>query len=154
MSPILSKAELKAWRRFVSGMSAMTGALDRQLRDDCNLSLDDFGILSRLAAAPETSIRMSELAEHLSYSPSRLSHAVTRMAKLGWVERDSAAEDGRGIVARLTPTGDQTLKEAWPGHATLVRALVIDQLSREQLGQLEAIFTNVDRATKEHDRPR
>lgn len=152
MSATLNQAELKAWRRFVSGMSAMTGALDRQLRDDSNLSLDDFGILSRLASSPSSSIRMTELADHLSYSPSRLSHAISRMAKLGWVERVSAAEDRRGVIAKLTPTGEQTLKAAWPEHATLVRELVIDQLSRDQLGQLEQIFTNIDRAAQKHDR--
>lgn len=152
MSALLTQAELKAWRRFVSGMSAMTGALDRQLRDDSNLSLDDFGILSRLASSPDSSIRMTELADLLSYSPSRLSHAVSRMAKLGWVERVSAADDRRGVIAKLTVTGERTLEAAWPGHATLVRELVIDRLSRKQLAQLEQIFTTIDRAAQNHDR--
>ena len=146
----LSKMELKAWLRYVSGMSSLMQALDQQLRADSNLSLDDFGILSRLSSSPESSLRMTELADHLSYSPSRLSHAITRMAKLGWVERGRDPGDGRGVLARLTPSGDNKLRDAWPGHANLIRRLVIDVLTAGELAELESTFGKIDRTAVEH----
>jgi DNA-binding MarR family transcriptional regulator len=147
----LSKTELKAWLRYVSGMSSLMQALDQQLRIDSDLSLDDFGILSRLSSSPESSLRMADLAAQISYSPSRLSHAITRMAKLGWVERDRDPGDGRGVLARLTPAGDHTLREAWPAHASLIRKLVIDVLTPTELAEMESTFGKIDRAAVEHD---
>ncbi len=150
----LSKTELKTWLRYVSGMSSLAKALDHQLRTEANLSIDDFGILSRLSSSPDSSLRMTELAAQLSYSPSRLSHAITRMAKLGWVERNRASGDGRGVVARLTPAGDRTLRQAWPGHSALIRKLVVNSLTQSELAEFESIFIKIDQAATEHNETR
>ena len=144
--PSLTRSELKTWLRLISGMSSLTGALDSHLRAESDLSGDDFGILSRLASTPGSAMRMTELAASLTFSASRLSHAVTRLTKLGWVERIATADDGRGVEAHLTPQGEQILQEAWPAHARLIRELVIDRLTKDELAQIETIFGKINQA--------
>jgi len=143
----LTMAELRTWRRVISGFGRLTRALDRQLRDDTGLSLDDFGILSVLASTPGNTMRMAELADRLSFSPSRLSHAIERMERQGWVVRERSSNDRRGRVAHLTSHGDGILRAAWPEHAALIRHLVFDPLSAEQLEEFEAILSLISRAT-------
>ena len=146
----LSMSELRTWRRVGTAFARLLSRLDRQLRDESGLSLDDFGVLSVLSATPGDAVRMSELADRLSFSPSRISHAVQRMESQGWVTRDRTPEDRRGRIARLTPTGDRVLRDAWPGHAALVRQLFIDPLDARRLQELDVAFASISQATIKH----
>jgi DNA-binding MarR family transcriptional regulator len=147
-------AELRTWRRVGTAFARLLSAFDRQLRDESGLSLDDFGVLSALSATPGGAMRMAELADRLSFSPSRVSHAVQRMGKLGWITRDHTPDDRRGRLARLTPVGDEVLQAAWPGHAALVRELFLDPLETKQLEELDVAFALISQATiAQRDRP-
>jgi DNA-binding MarR family transcriptional regulator len=64
---------------------------------------------------------------------------VARLEERGWVVREECATDRRGQIARLTDEGYSTLAAAAPGHVDAVRAIMIDQLTTEQLAQLTAI---------------
>jgi DNA-binding MarR family transcriptional regulator len=146
----LTMSELRTWRRVGTGLSRLMSALDRQLRDESGLSADDFGILATLSATPGDALRMTELADRLSFSPSRLSHAVGRMEEFGWVVREDTPADRRGRLAHLTPEGERILRAAWPGHATLIRELLIDPLEPGQFEELDAIFVRISRAAAAH----
>ena len=86
---------------------------------------------------------MSELADATRSSRSRLSHAVARLEERGWLKRVECATDKRGQVAVLTDAGYAALVDAAPGHVEAVRKLMIDQLSAEQISQLEQISTSI-----------
>ena len=143
----MSRADLKLWRRFLEGTFSLFQALDDQLRSESGLSHHDFGILSALANERSSRLRMSELAVALGSSPSRLSHSVDRLEAKGWVERVKAVDDGRGTFARVTPEGAAKLEQAWPGHAKLVRELVLDQMDGSERQEFEEIFARIGRAT-------
>jgi DNA-binding MarR family transcriptional regulator len=142
----LTMAELRTWRRVGTGFSKLLATFDRRLRDEAGLSLDDFDVLATLSAAPGDAMRMAALADRISFSPSRLSHAIQRMEQRGWVTRESTPDDRRGRIAQLTDRGAQTLKEAWPGHAALIRRLVIDPLDAEHFEALGESFTRISQA--------
>ncbi len=114
--------------------------VDAQLQRDAGLSHADYEVLVRLSEVPGRRLRMSELAEGVLFSRSRLSHAVTRLERAGWVRRESAPEDRRGMVATLTDAGLATLRAAAPGHVTAVRELLFDTLSPQQVEQLREIM--------------
>jgi DNA-binding MarR family transcriptional regulator len=82
---------------------------------------------------------MSELADATRSSRSRLSHAVARLEERGWLERVECPTDKRGQIAVLTGVGFAALEEAAPGHVAAVRKHLIDQLTPEQITQLETI---------------
>jgi DNA-binding MarR family transcriptional regulator len=92
-----------------------------------------------LSEAPERALRMNDLASATQSSPSRISHAIGRLEKAGWVHRESCPSDRRGWYAKLTDEGLATLEAAAPKHVVSVRTHLFDQLSPDQLHQLRQI---------------
>jgi len=144
----LSRTELRAWLRLAGGMKSLLNALDRQLRDESGMTHDDYVILSQLHRAPDRTLRMSELARAVGFSPSRLSHAVSRMEKDGWVERSRSEADRRGTEANLTDLGTKVVEEATPAHLALVKKLVFDALGDERAVALSEAMDEIGRASQ------
>ena len=129
----LDQDEMAAWRGFVAASNLLGRRLERQLKDDSGLSHTQYEILVHLSAAPGGSLRMTDLAGRLITSKSGLTYQVTQLEKAGLVRRRSCPSDVRGVFADLTEDGREALRRAAPGHVALVRELLIDVLSREQL---------------------
>jgi len=136
----LSDEEQAAWRALLGTWQLLAAELDRQLQRDAGMPHAYYGILVALSEHPEKRVRMSELAARLSYSQSRLSHAVAQMEKAGWVRRDPCPEDRRSTYAVLTDTGQAVTECAAPGHVRAVREFLFDQLTDAQVHQLREIF--------------
>ncbi|MFB7125552.1 MULTISPECIES: MarR family winged helix-turn-helix transcriptional regulator [Streptomycetaceae] len=132
----LDPDEAAAWRGFVVASNLLNRRLERQLKDDSGLSHQQYEILVHLSAAPGDSLRMTELADRLVTSKSGLTYQVTQLERAGLVARRSCPSDVRGVIAELTDQGREALRQAAPGHVALVRELLIDVLSREQLAVL------------------
>jgi len=142
----LTADEQRAWRAYLEATILLFDALDRQLQRDSGLPHTYYEILVRLSEADGRAMRMSELADATRSSRSRLSHAVARLEERGWLERVDCETDKRGQVAVLTDKGFAALEAAAPGHVAAVRKHLIDQLTPEQIGQLEQIGTVVLKA--------
>lgn len=139
----LSQGEQRAWRAFLFAGLLVDDHLDRQLRRDSHMSHDYYGMLARLSEQPERMLRMSDLAERTASSPSRLTHAVTNLEKLGWVVRQPCPTDRRVQFAVLTPAGAEALAAAAPGHVEAVRHCLFDALDDDQVRNLEDIMATV-----------
>jgi DNA-binding MarR family transcriptional regulator len=135
----LTASEQRAWRAYLEATTLLFDALDRQLQRDSGIPHAYYEILVRLSETDGRAMRMSELAEATRSSRSRLSHAVARLEERGWLERTDCETDKRGQVAVLTDDGFAALEVAAPGHVAAVRKHLIDQLSPEQVTQLEQI---------------
>jgi DNA-binding MarR family transcriptional regulator len=88
-------------------------------------------------------MRMAALADALAHSRSRVTHTVTRMEKVGLVQRSSSPEDGRGILATLTDKGHDLLVRAAPTHVAGVRAHLVDLASDTDFVALGRVFDAV-----------
>ncbi|WP_328880699.1 MarR family winged helix-turn-helix transcriptional regulator [Streptomyces sp. NBC_00299] len=139
----LTPEEQRAWRAYIASAALMEDALDRQLQQEAGMPHLYYSILATLSEAPERRLRMTDLAEGLKITRSRLTYAVTRLEKDGLVRREDCRWDKRGSIAALTEEGMRVLERAAPGHVETVRALLFDRLTPEQVGQLEEIFTAV-----------
>jgi DNA-binding MarR family transcriptional regulator len=135
----LTPGEYRTWRAFLDGTRAVFQALEQQLQADAGMPMAYYDILVRLSEAPDHSLRMVTLAKTLDYSTSRLSHAIDRLERCGWVRRASHPSDRRGQLAVLTDPGFTVLQAAAPGHVAAVRAHVLDPLTAEQVEQLGII---------------
>jgi len=129
-------------------MKSLLNALDRQLRDESGMTHDDYVILSQLHRSLDRTLRMSELARAVGFSPSRLSHAVSRMEKDGWVERSRSEVDRRGTEANLTDLGTKVVEDATPAHLALVKKLVFDALGDERAVALSEAMDEIGRASR------
>ncbi|MFF7394475.1 MarR family winged helix-turn-helix transcriptional regulator [Streptomyces scabiei] len=147
----LTPDEQRAWRAYVAASSLLEDALDRQLQQEAGLPHLYYSVLAGLSEAPERRMRMTELAERLKITRSRLTYVVTRLEKDGVVRREDCQWDKRGSVAVLTDEGMSLLERAAPGHVETVRRAVFDHLSPEQIGQFEEICATIATAIQGGD---
>ena len=134
--PWLDSQQINAWKALMGLVMTLPVALDAQLKRDAGLNAFEYHVMASLAEAPGRTRMMSELAVQARGSLSRLSHAVSRLERDGWVERRSCGGAGRRTEARLTDQGWEKIQEAAPGHVREARRLVVDTLSAEQLTAL------------------
>ncbi len=137
----LSDREASAWRGYRRMRLLLDLQLTRDLARDSGLSDADYDVLSHVSESKHQSARLTELAAHMHWSKSRLSHHITRMQQRGLVERRECATDGRGSLVLLTQTGRKIIDDAAPKHVASVRAHMIDLLTPEELAALDA-FSN------------
>ncbi|MDX6242083.1 MAG: hypothetical protein QOG10_7005, partial [Kribbellaceae bacterium] len=114
-----------------------------ELQREFGISQFEYLIMARLSEAPESMLRMSVLATLTGSSLPRLSQAVGRLEKRGWMSRQTDADNSRYTLAVLSPAGLRQLKEAAPSHVKAVREFVFDRLTRVQARQLGAICQRI-----------
>ncbi|TWV37728.1 MarR family transcriptional regulator [Streptomyces misionensis] len=136
----LTAEEQRVWRAYLHATTLLEDHLDRQLQRDAGMPHIYYGLLVTLAEAPRRRLRMTELAMKAKITRSRLSHAVARLEKSGWVRRENCSSDKRGQLAVLTEEGAAVLGRTAPGHVTAVRQALFDRLSPEQQKALGEIM--------------
>lgn len=142
----LQPPEQHAWRTFITGVTALFERLDRELREQHDVSLAEYEILVRLSEAPDRSLRMAELAASVSHSRSRTTHTIARMERDGMVARVACPSDGRGVMAVLTDAGYERLIGAAHTHVRGVRAHLVDVCDPADLLALGRVFDAVHQA--------
>lgn len=139
----LTDERLEVWAAVATVLERLPAALDAQLQRDSGLTHFEHGLLTALDSAPERTLRMSTLAGYASSTLSRLSRAVTRLERKGWVERVVDPSDGRFTLASLTDDGHDKVVESTPAHHALVERLVFDAISPSQARQLGVIARRI-----------
>jgi DNA-binding MarR family transcriptional regulator len=147
----LDAEERRAWMAYVAFSTHLSDHLNRQLKRDSGVSHADYALLTRLSAAPERTMGMSELAARLKITRSRLTHAVTRLQIAGYVERQEDPANGRSQLAVLTEQGYELLRQAAPGHVDAVRRTVFDALTPAQVRQFAEIGEAINEALQRAD---
>jgi DNA-binding MarR family transcriptional regulator len=129
----LSPLEAETWRAYLVSNMLLMRALDRQLQHDSGIAHTHYAVLVQLAARPGGSSRVTELASIMDHSQSRMSHAVGRLERSGWVRRELDPGDRRVVHVVLTDEGWEVLRAAAPGHVACVRENLFDGLTSDQL---------------------
>src|SRR5439155_4246667 len=87
------------------------------------LSLAKAGVLRYLAEAREP-LPLSELAKHQKCVRSNITQLVDRLERDGLVRRRADPDDRRGVLAELTPAGEQAHGKGMRALAEAQRAIV------------------------------
>ncbi len=139
----LDEEQQHSWRAYIMGTELLQHQLDRELREEHDLSFSEYEILVRLSETDDGRMRMALLADAMSHSRSRVTHTIARMEKSELVQRAAAQSDGRGVEAVMTDTGRRKLVEAAPTHVRGVRAHLVDIASDDDFAALGRIFNEV-----------
>jgi DNA-binding MarR family transcriptional regulator len=139
----LSTSEQEVWRAFLDVSRLLFEQLNRQLSDDAGMSLAEYEILVQLSEAPGRRMRMSELADRVVSSRSRITHTVGRMEERGLVRREACADDGRGVLCVLSAAGFARLETTAPGHVDMVRRIMFDPLDPSDVDGLGAALVKM-----------
>jgi len=138
-TPWLNDEEMRAWRSYADTVIDLQNALERDLAPH-GLTFGDYQVLVFLSEAPDHRMRMRELADRLQLSPSGLTRRLDGLVKHRHVRREPAPDDGRSMMAVLTPAGYSLLADTAPHHVRSVRAHILDRLSSEQVSAMADIF--------------
>ena len=145
---LLTESQMRAWRAFLGASTLVSARLNHELDEAAAISMYEYEILVRLFESEAGRVRMSQLADQVSYSRSRLTHTVGRLERAGYVLRSSCPNDRRGVYAHLTKAGYEFLAQTAPIHLDGVRRHLIDRFTSSELATLtellEKITTDAD----------
>lgn len=145
---LLTESQMRAWRAFLGASTLVSARLNHELDEAAAISMYEYEILVRLFESEAGRVRMSQLADQVSYSRSRLTHTVGRLERAGYVLRSSCPNDRRGVYAHLTQAGYEFLAQTAPIHLDGVRRHLIDCFTPSELATLtellEKITTDAD----------
>lgn len=139
----LDEREQAAWRAYLDMNAKLNARLNREMQEQCGISIADFSVLVQLSEHVDSRMRVLELARALGWEKSRLSHQLTRMQQRHLISRSNCSEDRRGAWVELTPQGRDTIEAAAPRHVESVRRYLFDELDDEQVRALEQIARTV-----------
>jgi DNA-binding MarR family transcriptional regulator len=135
--------ELAAWRGLLEVHAHVMRQLDVQMQAAHGLTLSQCELLILLDDAPGQRMRMTELAEAMLRSRSRLTRLVQRLETLGYVTKRAATDDRRALYAQLTDTGQHVVTPARATHREAVRTAFLDQLRATDQVALGDIWARV-----------
>ncbi|MET8352465.1 MULTISPECIES: MarR family winged helix-turn-helix transcriptional regulator [unclassified Micromonospora] len=140
--------ELRVWRDFIETTGELKAQLASRLQIESALSPADYAVLLALSEAQDRQMRSSELATHIGWERSRLSHHLGRMERRGLIRRQACPTVPRGAEVLLTPAGAEAFQGSTVPHLRAIRELFVDALTPEQLvaaGEIaEALRANLD----------
>jgi DNA-binding MarR family transcriptional regulator len=144
----LSRLELDAWRGLLRTHTRLERELDQELTATEGIGLSCYEVMLRLAQAPQYRLRMKVIADSLLRSRSGLTGIVNELERRGYVTRERASGDGRGIEASLTRSGHAAFRRVQRRHLNGVREKFLERLSERQLSQLTEIWQAVGTGTE------
>jgi len=139
--PALDAAELDTYFALMEAVSLLQHRLEQQLRAEGGISYVQFQLLARLnARGPLT---MTELADGVVYSRSGLTYQAGLLEKAGLITRGPSPDDERATLVTITDHGRALFDRVLPGHVLVIRRLLFDPLTDDDLHHLGDIMTRV-----------
>lgn len=117
----------------------LRSSLGSRLQSESGVSSADYQVLLALSEADGRSLRSSELADHIGWERSRLSHQLGRMEKRSLIRREPCADDNRGAVIVLTPDGGTAFRASSVPHLRAIREVFIDAFNDDELAQMDLL---------------
>jgi DNA-binding MarR family transcriptional regulator len=149
--PEISSDEWAAWRSFRDMFRRLDQALGRELQRDGDISAPEYEILVTIFRQPDRQMRAKNLAEHLGWEKSRVSHQVTRMEKRGLVQRTNCETDLRGSWIELTANGSRAVLGTMREHSASIRRYFLDVLTPGELAVFSDASTRIRAAVTAND---
>ena len=93
---------------------------------------------------------MSDLAERVLVSRSRLTYRIDRLTGLDFVARQECEDDRRGLFAILTEKGSEALRAAAPGHLSDVETWFYTAIEAEEMEVVARVLSRMDEILSTH----
>ncbi len=138
----LDPQQLGAYFAFTEAASLLQHQVEQHLRSEGDLSSVQFQLLARLAGAGGP-LTMTQLADGVVYSRSGLTYQAGLLERAGLVTRSPSPDDERAILVAITDDGMALFRRVLSGHVEVVRHMLLDPLSDEDLKHLGDIMIRV-----------
>lgn len=146
MSARVDEPHLSAWRALLNAHAATVARVEEALAEAGLPPLSWYDVLWAVRRAPGRRVRMSELADGLTISRGGLTKLADRLEAAGFLRREPAADDGRGLYAALTDAGNEMLREMWPVYAGVLQQTIVAAISSDEAEALAVELEQVSAA--------
>ena len=137
----LDPQQLGAYFALTEATSLLQHHVEQHLRAEGGLSYVQFQLLARLAEAHQ--LTMTQLADGVVYSRSGLTYQAGLLEKAGLITRSPSPDDERSTLVTITDEGLALVRRILPGHVQVLRRLLIDPLSDDDMRHLGDVMTRV-----------
>jgi DNA-binding MarR family transcriptional regulator len=138
----LDPQQLGAYFALMEAVSLLQHQVEQHLRAEGGLSYVQFQLLARLAQV-HGQLTMTQLADGVVYSRSGLTYQAGLLEKAGLITRAPSLDDERATLVAITESGRALFDRVLPGHVQVVRRLLLDPLTDDDLRHLGDIMTRV-----------
>jgi DNA-binding MarR family transcriptional regulator len=142
------KLAADAWGALLRVHAELVPTLDKLLRTRTALPLAWYDVLLELYGAAEQRLTMSDLADRVVLSRTRVSRVVDELVTAGLVARQAHPDDARSAYAVLTGKGRQRFRQAAPTYLGGIEHHFAAALSDSELRSLAGMLGKV----REHAR--
>src|SRR4051812_33340062 len=132
-----------AWYQSLRAHTILLELMDADLQADCGVPLAWYDVLIEISKAPGQAVRMSDLADQVLLSRSWLTRRVAQLERAGLVERRATTEDGRGVVAAMTPSGRKQFAAMEKSHARSIQRHFSAHLDDDDAQTLATTFARI-----------
>jgi DNA-binding MarR family transcriptional regulator len=134
-----SDAVIRAWARLVRAQQTVLAAVEAELKAAGFPPLAWYDVLLELSRA-DAGLRPFALEQALLLAQYNLSRLLDRLEKAGYVERRTCAEDGRGQIVAITPSGRALIKRMWPTYRAAIARHLGAKLSEDEAARLASLL--------------
>jgi DNA-binding MarR family transcriptional regulator len=138
MSQRVPEPHLSAWQAVLTVHAYVIARVEEALEAADLPPLSWYDVLWAVRRAPGRRVRMAELAQSLTLSRGGLTKLADRLETAGLVHREPAQDDGRGLYAVLTESGEDMLRQMWPVYARVLRAMFVETISADEAATIAA----------------
>ena len=122
LAPPHQKVDLQLWVRLLACAHAAEQRVKNRIKETFGINQTQFNLLSQLDRAPN-GIRMGEVARRTVVTGSNVTVVVDDLENRGLVSRQTAADDRRATVIKLTSKGRSAFAKMAPIHAVWINEI-------------------------------
>lgn len=141
----MNASKLRLYHRLQVAAHAVRKAADRVVSEAAEVTTAQAAVLTIVAASQ--SVTQRDVATALRLNDSAVTAMVSRLVKLGLLDRMRSSADTRAWHLRLTSTGQAALRLARESFAS-INARVERELSQQELKQLVELLDRLTTAFK------
>jgi DNA-binding MarR family transcriptional regulator len=146
--PSRKKLAADAWGDLLRVHATLVPALDKELQGQSGMSLSWYDVLLELAAAPDGRLRMSDLADRVVLSRTRISRLVEELVARGLIRKEGDPDDRRSAYAVITKAGLAGFRTSAPVYLGAIERRFASALSDEELLQLSRLLGKIQKMPK------
>ncbi|QLY32181.1 MarR family winged helix-turn-helix transcriptional regulator [Nocardia huaxiensis] len=125
-----TSADNRLWNRMLQLHAHVESRLATVMQRRHGLGLSEYRALNHLDQAPESELRMQELADKLGLNQSSVTRLVGRLNAAEFTYRDLCPDDKRGVYTVITDAGRARYREARATYENTLSA-ALDEISQE-----------------------
>lgn len=120
------------WQRIKDVVDSVENQVAKALQRRHGIGLTEYRALKLLSDAPDSELRMQELANLLGLNQSSVTRLVERLEKEGYTIRDLCPNDKRGVYTVLTGRGREIQSQAGQDYDDYLKAALDEAGSHEE----------------------